>query len=244
MICHGYKVEGIRMIDHTDLANLHWNNYLVVSSWWQNTHSMLLCQLYFSRLALVPSFTKIPCKYLHFKRNFHLPKNILLSTDTSGWTSALYMESNEIFPLSCRFHQNSSTPCVKWTVGKRYNKAFHDTSLGPTKSLLNITFSGEESITLAIVSLLWWTVWYRARYYSQSVVFPSHLSSQNLIDDSSLIENDPNGRSVSSSSLDRTKMWVPMFPFKDVFSNHVFCKKVINPFTYEGSILDLEVMHS
>jgi hypothetical protein len=35
MILAGYKVEATWMIDHIDLANLHWKNKcLIVSSWW------------------------------------------------------------------------------------------------------------------------------------------------------------------------------------------------------------------
>jgi hypothetical protein len=43
---------------------------------------------------------------------------LLLTTDTIGWISALYMESTENVPLSYRFHQNSSVPTL---IGLKLN---------------------------------------------------------------------------------------------------------------------------
>jgi hypothetical protein len=60
--------------------------------------------------------------------------------------------------------------------------------------LLNITLGGEDSITLARVSLLWRTTLYKAGYCSRRVVLPSHLSSQNPISDPFLIEKEPYGK--------------------------------------------------
>jgi hypothetical protein len=73
----------------------------------------------------------------------------------------------------------------------RNSRAFQDTSLWPDKSLLNDTFGGEVSKTWAIVSPLWRTILYNAGYYSRRDVAPSHLSSQNLISEPSLIEKVP-----------------------------------------------------
>lgn len=56
------------------------------------------------------------------------------------------------------------------------------------------TLGGLDSITLEIVSPLCLTIEYRAGYYSLRDIWPSHLSSQNLIHDPSLILKEPKRR--------------------------------------------------
>jgi hypothetical protein len=113
---------------------------------------------------------------------------LLWSTGTLGWIKALYIESTEKVPFSVRFQRNTSGPGVSWTVSRHHNKSFHNTCLGPMRLLLNNTFGGKVSNTLASVTLLCRTILYNARYFSRSVAFPSHLFSQNLISDPSLME--------------------------------------------------------
>jgi hypothetical protein len=59
------------------------------------------------------------------------------------------------------------------------------------KSLLKVTFGGDVSITLVIVSPLWRTMLYNTGYCFWRVTFRSHLSSQNLISDPSLMKKEP-----------------------------------------------------
>jgi hypothetical protein len=47
-------------------------------------------------------------RFFIFKDIFIFQIVLLLTTNTIGWISALYMESTENLPLPCRFHQNSS----------------------------------------------------------------------------------------------------------------------------------------
>jgi hypothetical protein len=131
---------------------------------------------------------------------------VIVVTGTFGWNNAIYMESTENLPLSCRFHCNSSTQRVKWTIVKICNKSFYDASLGPTKSLVNITFDGQD--TIAMVSLLWQTVLHRDEYYSRSLAVSSHLSFQNLISDPSLVENYSIGKKYFFVFIRQAKKWV------------------------------------
>jgi hypothetical protein len=55
---------------------------------------------------------------------------------------------------------HSSCPAWCWTVAKWRSKPFHNTSPGPDKSLLNIIFGGEVSITVVTVSVLSRTILY------------------------------------------------------------------------------------
>jgi hypothetical protein len=61
-------------------------------------------------------------------------------------------------------------------------------------SLLHDIFGGEVSNTLASMSLLCRTMLYKDEYCSGSMALPSHLSSQNLIFDPSLLEKEPYGK--------------------------------------------------
>jgi hypothetical protein len=118
----------------------------------------------------------------------------LLSTVILGWINVLYIEATEKIPLPVRFQRKSSDPCINWAKSRRRNKAFHDTCLGPMRLHLNDTFGGDVSNTLESVSLLCRTIMYSAGYYFWRVALPSHLSSQNLISDPSLMEKDPYGK--------------------------------------------------
>jgi hypothetical protein len=81
------------------------------------------------------------------------------------------------------------------------SKTFHDDSLWPTRSHLNVTFSGEVSNTLAIILFLWCTILYKVDICSWTVYLPSHLSSENLIFESSLIKNGAYGKNNFFVSL-------------------------------------------
>jgi hypothetical protein len=48
---------------------------------------------------------------------------------------ALYVDSTENLPPSCRFHQNLSDPYVNLTIANRCSKALYDASQEPTKSV-------------------------------------------------------------------------------------------------------------
>jgi hypothetical protein len=167
----------------------------------RKTHFLLPCQFCFARLSLVRI---TPFRWYHpnilIRRgsfNFQRLSLLFLSIGMFGWFNALYIEPIEIVPFSCRFQQNSSGTSCKWTFAKHWSKAFQDASRGPNRSLKNFTFGGELSITLAMVSPLWQTILCNVGYYSRRVVVPSHLSSQNLIYEPSLMEN-----------LRRRKVWL------------------------------------
>jgi hypothetical protein len=49
---------------------------------------------------------------------------------------------------------NSSGSSENWNIDNRPRKAFHVSSLDPIKSHLNVTFGGDGSKPIAIVSLL------------------------------------------------------------------------------------------
>jgi hypothetical protein len=115
----------------------------------------------------------------------------------------VYIEFTKNLPLSCKLHRNSLNLCIKWTKSKCYSNVLREPSLGPTRSLLNVTFSGKVSNTLASVSLLWHIILYRARYYSRNVALPSNLSFHNLISQPSLIDNKP---------YEKKKFFVPIRP--------------------------------
>jgi hypothetical protein len=186
MLRGGYKFEATWMTDHIDLAKQHWKKRCpIVLFWWQKTHFLLPCQFRFARLFLV-KITPL-CRYnpntfirnriFNFKACYYK----FYQSGISGWISALYMEASENLLFSWRFQQNSSCPVYKWIFANHRSKAFQDTSLWPDKSLLNDTFGGEVSKTMAIVSPLWRIILYNARYCSRRKVAPSYPSSQNLI---------------------------------------------------------------
>ena len=130
-------------------------------------------------------------KILFLRAIFIFQIFLLLSTGTSDWINALYIDSTENWPFLWRFHRKTSDPCDNCTMDNRWSTMFHDWNLGPIKSLLNVTFGRNDSIIMTIVSPLWSKMLYRAGYCSRSVAFPSHLSSQNLISEPSLIKKDP-----------------------------------------------------
>ena len=182
------------MTGHIDRANLHWKNKcFIVSSSWQKTHCGLPCQFLFIRLSLVKMTLRrrYHAKILFLRGIFIFQIFLLLSTGTSDWINALYIDSIENCQFSCRFHRNTSDSCDNCTMDNHWSRMYHNWSLDPIKSLLNATFGGNDCITVAIVSPLWRTMLYRAGYCSRSVAFSSHLSSQNLISEPSLIEKGP-----------------------------------------------------
>ena len=149
------------------------------SSWWQKTHCGLPCQFLLIRLSLVRMTPRrrYHAKILFLRGIFIFQIFLLLSTGTSDWIKALYIESTENCPFPWRFHRNTSDPCENYTVDNRWSRMFHEWSMGPIMFLLKVTFGGNDSITAAIVSPLWRTMLYRAGYFSRSLAFPSHLSS-------------------------------------------------------------------
>ena len=162
------------MTDHIEWVNLHWKNKcFIVSSWWQKTHCGLPCQFLLITLSLVRMTPRrrYHAKILFLRGIFIFQIFLLLSTGTSDWINALYIDSTENCPFSCRFHRNTSDPCDNCSVDNRWSRMFHDWSLGPIKSLLNVTFDGNDSKAWAIVSPLWRTMLYRAGYCSRRVAF-------------------------------------------------------------------------
>jgi hypothetical protein len=93
--------------------------------------------------------------------------------------------------FSWRFQRNTSRLPCRWMFAKFWSKAFQDTSRCPDKSLLNVIFGGEHSITFGNSITLWRTILYNVGYCSRRVAVPSHLSSQDRIDKPSLMENLP-----------------------------------------------------
>ena len=189
------------MTDHIEQANLQWKNKcFIISSCGQNTHCVLPCQFLLIRLSLVRMTPRrrYHANILFLSGIFIFHIFLLLSTGTSDWINTLYMDSTENCPFPWRFHWNTSYRCDNCTVNNRRSRVLHDWNLGPIKSLLSVTFGGNDSITMAIVSPLWRTIFYRAGYCSWSVAFPSHLSPQNLIFEPSLVEKDPWRRNISS----------------------------------------------
>ena len=87
---------------------------------------------------------------------------------------------------------NSSIPSDSCILDNLTKILFQDTSLGPKRLLLKDTLGGFVSITSARVSPLCLTIKYRAGYCSRREVWPSHLSSQNIICEPSLILKLPN----------------------------------------------------
>jgi len=178
----GCKVEPIWMADHIDLTNSHWKNKCVmVSSCWQKTHFLLPCQLRLARLSLVriTPRRKYHANTLVFSGIFIFQSLLLLelSTGISGRMSVLYIESTENLSFFVRFHWNLSGPSDKWIESNRMSKSFQDVCRVPSKLFLNETFGGKVSNTFAIVSLLFRTIEYRARYCSLRVDWPSQISS-------------------------------------------------------------------
>jgi hypothetical protein len=144
----GYKVEPTWRTNHIDIANLYGKiTCLIVSSLWLNTYFVLLCQFNYSS-------SRILCKYFCLKRYLQFfYKNIIINWHI--WTSDLYMEATDNIPLPFRFHRNFLAHCISWTIANCCRKAFHHACLWPTISTLNVTFGGEFSKTIDMVSLLW-----------------------------------------------------------------------------------------
>jgi hypothetical protein len=158
-----WRIKGRNYLDDwpIDLVKRHWKNkFLIVSSWWQKAYFLLSCQCHFARLSLVriTPFPRYQQKTLIFKGIFNFQSFLLLWYGMSGWIKALCMELIENFPLSWSFQPNSLGPSCSWTLAKGGSKAFQNASLGSNKSLVNVIFGGEDSIRVAIISFLWWTI--------------------------------------------------------------------------------------
>ena len=117
----GYKPEDIWMTRHIERANLHWKNkYFIVSSWWKKTHCEIPCRFLLIRLYLLRMTPRrrYHAKNLFLRGIFIFQIFLLLSTGTSNWINALYIESTENCPFSWRFHRNTSDPCENCTMDK------------------------------------------------------------------------------------------------------------------------------
>ena len=162
------------------------------SSWWQNTHFLLPCQLRFVKL----SFVKITPlhryheKILIFNGTFIFYRCLLLMTGISEFTNALYMESTEYLPFRSRLQRNSSRPGVNWIPASLCWRACHDANHVPMRSRLNDTFGGDEPKTSASVSLLLRAIVYKAGYCFRRAAFPNQESSQNRISEPSFMRKD------------------------------------------------------
>jgi hypothetical protein len=96
------------------------------------------------------TFAKIPCKDLCLQWNLHFQFFYYYYKLTTLAVLVLYTFSlQRIFTFTCKLQHNSSGLCVNWTFANGRNKEFQDASLGPVKSLLNVTFGGLESNTFA-----------------------------------------------------------------------------------------------
>jgi hypothetical protein len=91
--------------------------------------------------------TKIQTKDYSLKWYFYLPNFLVM-------IKALYMESIENFPFSCRFHQKISVTSVNWTKFKCTSKVVQAARPRPIKSLLSVIFGRGDFVTIAIESLL------------------------------------------------------------------------------------------
>jgi hypothetical protein len=177
-------------------------------------HFLVPCQLRFTRVSLVriTPLRRYQAKTFVFNGIFIDQIFVFLKTGVSDWINALYIESTENLPLSFRFYRTTSDPCNNWTRSSRWSKVFQATSLGPMRSRLKAISNGEFCITVAKVSDLWRTILYKAGYCSRRVVFPNHLSSQNLIWDPSLIEKDVYGKKNFLVTIRlSTRCWVLLF---------------------------------
>ena len=131
-----WRIHAISYLDDRPnrARNLHWKNKcLIVSSWWQKMHCELPCQFLLIRLSLIriTPLRRYHAKIFVFNGIFKRQIILLLSTGTSSWSKALYIESSVNWPFFCRFHRNTSAPGDNWIVDRRCNNVFHDSSLVP-----------------------------------------------------------------------------------------------------------------
>src|SRR5690348_15570022 len=91
------------------------------------------------------------------------------------------------------------------------SKLFHGDNLCPMRSLRHVRLGGEVPRISATVACLCLTILYKQGYCSRRVVFPNHISSQNLICDPSLIMKVPKRRNSPFTFIRLAQKWESPF---------------------------------